>query len=1224
MKIKTKNLVFAVLASVALLFSSCNNIIQDDDGNQTAYDSPTIKLSVNQGNARTATPLLGTDVQLSDVSTFKLVGKKESDDAKDLGSWTKTSSKSAYENMCADELPIAAGEWTFTLTATVANARSDTPLAIYSGSVTGTIGDTKGQHSLSFVLSLDGLSVSGNNVNAGTASITVTLGDIAGSQVKHLTVKLFGSDGSTEAKDSDNADASFEQEITSNDSTYTYSKTLNPGVYIAEFTFYATNDTSIPVAKWREAININQLGASSSKTFSVADLDAVYNITYVERLDFVNTKSDQTCAISEIDSDNNGGNPAQYSRRSKFTLNDPSHDGYTFWRWVEGGSTTTGSGTTYTSSDSDSDVVTNVEGFVGNKVYCAEFISEAAKPRIGSVKIFDDDDSNDSTGETQIKVGHTLTAKAFDTNGAAFKGNVVWKWLVKVDENETVELTSTDDVTTATSDDDGQTTSYLVPAEYANATITAVALQEYIVDDTISKVFRNKVAYNKLLDENGNLPSTATVSYIDGTTTASSVYSSFDYSGTTPVLVKTSAIIGKGDLNADDITLKYGSDGNLFACIGKNLDGELDSDKTNFFNFYINSGNLKDANTTAWTIPADSSDTRRVKIEVTSVKVDENTTTSAIAPAVSKNYTVTAKFTVVNNSGEDVGQYEVLTKEISDVPLHVQANAPDASAFTFRDKAMVSRGKLRFKNTNPLAVVTENYQYSFDGSTWADWKTLSAGLYSEFTGPGAASEIEVPTGAEKLYVRVVGTEFADTSNSAYVASGADGYIKASDAVEIENWSSYIGTLVRLSEIAFDYTTYAGDSLNSEGNPEVGTQIALTLTPDFEGQTITTASENGYVYTWTVSENSDTGSAATFNLSKGEYAEKTLIATVVVNYPTVEGDQAEDSETERTFTISKTIAKGKLDLATNGVESKLAYYNASAGDINEIPGAAPEVGYLKVAGVAANSTTLVKNHIPSETADETVSVTNTDDTLTFAFEENAKVVQDVDENDNPKTDSDGNVLYQATTKVLVSATGYNTEEITVVIPVDSNVAHTLLRSDVANIPYGHVKFNPTEQPKLQYAFTNSSKDADWIDAPVEPINRNGSYSATNAVLADGLFATTQTLWVRYKTGKTPIALSLKGTGDYENESYVGTLKAAVTLTIVEGDTGISTNGNSVIVDATGGYTDFMWYVDGEIVAGTGNVLSITNTNKLNDNFPVEVRFKDSTGEECTLHATVAWN
>lgn len=1234
MSIKIKKLFFAVISISVLLFSSCNNISQDDDDTPqnndivSNFDGPTIKLSVSFGDARTALPVIDT----SKIETFTLKGKLNSaEDFETLGTWTTDSSKTAFEKMTAVELPIAVGTWTFELTASVKDTRSSIPLAVYSGYLVQVIAEAtdetnhaNGKYNLDFILSLDSLTTSGTGATAGALEITVNFGEDTASEIKYLEVNLYTSNGSTPANDSSGDPAIATSTITSETTSFVYMKTLAPGVYIADFTFYASTDTSVPIAKWREAININQLGATSSKTINLNNLDKVYNITYVERCDFNNNN---IVAISN----NGAGNLTKYSRRSNFTLASPTKSNYTFWRWVEGGSYLDGQTTKYTSSDSDSSVVTTVNGFVGNKVYVAEFISENAKPRIGSVKIYDDDDTNNATGESQIKVGHTITAKAFDTDGNAFKGNVTWKWYVTVD-NITSQIASSS-INSTTSETDGQVSSYLVPAEYANATITAIALQEYIVDDSITNVFRNKVAFDNLEIADSALLNATNVSFIDETSTASSVYSSFNYSGTKPVLVKTSETIGKGDLDTSEIRLKYGSDGNLFTVIGENLDGAADPNKTNFYNFYVASGTLKDKKQTSWTIPSgdtDSPDSRRVKIQVKNIKLDSENTTSAIAPATSGEYTVIADISVVDSNGADLNQYNVAQDvEIPNVHLHVQAAAPSSETITFRDPCMVTYGNFRFKNTNPSETATANLQYSLNGTTWYDWNVTSSSLGDSYSAE-TACEIAAGT-STSVYVRTVGTEFENSSNGTAITNvEANGYIKPSAPVTIilkdddsENPVNHIGTLVRLTGIAFNYQTYASE--NTAGNPEVGTRISLTPASAVTDQSVT----GTYNYTWSVKDSNGvvvtggTGAGSTFDLDNGSYAGNTLYATVVVTYPTATGDTAEDSLAQRTFTINKPIAKGNMNLseiyAVSEEETptittqKIAYYNTTENDTKLIPGSTPDSSKLHIINGA-----VVKNELGTLSG------------VTYTFPEGTIVKTDADSTKTLPVSVAGSASV-GTTPVTVSAVGYNSKTIYVAIPIDTNIAKTLLSDNISTIPYGHILFKTANDgATLEYRVlktgatdpdltSDDSYYADWAPVTSEPLNKAGSYSTSSVLSSNYLFADTDVVYVRYVGTETELALSL--TDSDTSKTYVGTRSASVTVSISESAEYISVSGTNVVAPST--WTSCVWTVDDVVIDNStdNSTTMLSITTAVSGKYHVLIEAVDSYGNPVSDEAWV---
>ena len=87
--------------------------------------------------------------------------------------------------------------------------------------------------------------------------------------------------------------------------------------------------------------------------------------------------------------------------------------------------------------------------------------------------------------------------------------------------------------------------------------------------------------------------------------------------------------------------------------------------------------------------------------------------------------------------------YEPLVTKIENVPILVQAKAPcvdtaTVTAITLRDKKMVTKGKIRFRNESPvdvkyfagsdeiLAADTTLLEYSFtENGTYTAWPTIS-------------------------------------------------------------------------------------------------------------------------------------------------------------------------------------------------------------------------------------------------------------------------------------------------------------------------------------------------------------------------------------------------------------------------------------------------------------------------------------------------------------------
>ena len=124
MKIKMNRFLFGITLMLLLTVSSCKGFVQGFKSEESPK-SPVITLSLDKGNARTAFPQMDTSI----ITKFILKGALDNGAQETLGEWSTDNATSAYDKMTADELPIAAGSWVFTLTALCEEEGVD----IYSG-----------------------------------------------------------------------------------------------------------------------------------------------------------------------------------------------------------------------------------------------------------------------------------------------------------------------------------------------------------------------------------------------------------------------------------------------------------------------------------------------------------------------------------------------------------------------------------------------------------------------------------------------------------------------------------------------------------------------------------------------------------------------------------------------------------------------------------------------------------------------------------------------------------------------------------------------------------------------------------------------------------------------------------------------------------------------------------------------------------------------------------
>ena len=1238
MKKKFNKLFFAVSFVAALFALSCSSF--DDDPNTESDSKNTAKsyitLSVNEGGERTALP----DIDLSEFTSFKLTGNKLPAEGEDVATGSVTSigvngagvTWSSIDAMKADAIGLSEGDWNFYLEATV--AQGSKKYAVYRGALLKkTIGS--GKNELEFTLSLDALNTT--NGGSGNLEIKINLDSEAASKVTAVGGRLLNSDGSVYTTDGGTADTFRLLSKTNGTNgavsyTYEYPEKLQ-GVFVAQFRFYADEISSetayenidvssleVPIATWRDAVNINSYGAKDEINLKADDFDKTYTITYLQRINFAEEKD-----ISFLVAGSNN-NTNIYSRRSAITLVAPQKNDYTFYRWVEVLPVTGGSDYVWlTDSDNtraaENGVTTKIAaGTIGDKYFCAEFIDENASKVIDHVTITADGTDGIVTedGEQKVRVGHILTATPYTTESDSeeFTALVTWFWyvddtLVKTDKTYTETALATyetdEKLPTVT---DGSTTTVsieknqiMIPASWCGKTVKVKALQNYIVttgaDGKISNIKENAALY-----------------------TANNSDSTVEFKEKAHAVTA-----GKLTINSGDKLVKL-STGDLVSLIGT----EIDSTKLTF-----TGGVLSDAQS-AWDI-AKSGSQGRVTLTAVTKDADDNDILLT-APETSGNKDILVKF--------EVDGYETLYATITDVPVSVKAKRPLASEFTFKDPQVVTKNKIRFNTYVASGVdTTETYtlgdetktvasgvartdgeetlEYSFDKEYWNDWVTNSSETqrYDDDPSPEISALNETET-YSNVYVRVKAT------------SGGNG-IAASDAVEIP-LTNHIGTLVRLASVQLSYTKKVNTETHTNApttGPEVGTTISVTLVPDSNGSEAADITARSYDYLWSVEgvtlESGNTG--ATFDITDGSWVGKKLSVTVTPTYdlnsrgghdtvePTTDTTASEQSTKEE-------IVTGQLDISDT--VAKLAYVDSSAVAVKELPGATPLAENLRMVSGGAVVTSLAQNYLATAGAD-------TDVPVTFAFVPNW--TNDEDPNDTavvvrPSTDSkyyesgetaDGS---KAPIDVTISATGYYDETVTVIVPVDMNAAARLLYTTTNLIPIGHIRFNDDAVNNiLQYQVASTEGDLTengWKTVTNTPMSKIGEYNETatdgvinvSAQLAnDKFFKVGDIVWARYANSKTKTPFPVKLTA-----AYIGTHGAIVSISIDETAPGLTVVGN--VVTAPNGKTNtYTWTVNDEDVhegtEGTVGVVSndgttFTVTVDYSGVYDIAVKYKDSTG------------
>ncbi|MCR4954833.1 MAG: hypothetical protein K6A43_12270 [Treponema sp.] len=452
---KINRFLFAVVFTFSILLFSCR--FNDSNNSEPNKEStPTIKLSVNQDQSRTAWPAMNVNI----ITTYSLTGTLLNASDQTVTSisktWNSTGTSPAYELMTADELVVSLGTWSFTLLAYV--KEGDITLASYSG--TTEIEISGGQNSLSFNLKLQQVDVSSG---AGSGNLTIKLNFGAANVAKKIKAHLFTENenertlvaGSTKVLQTADANSDGFIDVTTPSVPYIYSvPDLPAGSYIAQFEFYGDEQMEVLLGSYVEAVNINLLGAVS--TITLNKLDSSYAISYYEYI--LGQTSNSPVAIS---SNVTNSNPVSYTRHSEFNFEVPVKAGYTFWKWIQIGQNDTAIAIT-------SPAVNGIaKKSIGNRYYCAIFIPEEDAAQIDSVAF---------TGTA--KVGHTLTATA-KVGDSDFEGTVekiVWSAVDAESGEETVIKTVTENCESSDS--------YIVEPVFAEKTIKVQFVQKYHIQKT--------------------------------------------------------------------------------------------------------------------------------------------------------------------------------------------------------------------------------------------------------------------------------------------------------------------------------------------------------------------------------------------------------------------------------------------------------------------------------------------------------------------------------------------------------------------------------------------------------------------------------------------------------------------------------------------------------------------------------------------------------------------
>lgn len=466
MKIKINKFLLGITLIFSLLVTSCNDFQEEEKSSATpsVAAKSTIKLSLESDYLRTAFP----EINVEKITEFTLGGiHYDSSDSADTSfskSWTSGVEKTAYELMIADELPVVDGKWEFGLSATAKDG--DLTLATYSGIKTVTIGS--GQNALAFKLTLQSVNV---NSSAGSGKLAISIKLSESVKVKAITATLLKSDKSVKLSSSDITINDENNDGFADAGAYSYTvDSLEAGSYIAQIDFYSDAEKKSLVGSWPEAVNINSLGATS--TININNLEKAYDIGYYQYL--IGSESSAPQAI-DSESGTTNANQVSYNRRSSFTLAEPSHEGWEFWKWVQLDSAAS-------SVDTSGAAVTEVaKNTIGERKYCAIFVRAVDAAEITSVEVQAQEDS-------ELKIGTTIKIqpKSGDEN---FTGSAIYNWYWK-NEGTTIDGSYIKYELT------GSEKTLLVKAELASRPYVAVAAPKYLIsrdeDGKITNVKENQ------------------------------------------------------------------------------------------------------------------------------------------------------------------------------------------------------------------------------------------------------------------------------------------------------------------------------------------------------------------------------------------------------------------------------------------------------------------------------------------------------------------------------------------------------------------------------------------------------------------------------------------------------------------------------------------------------------------------------------------------------------
>lgn len=307
-----RKLLMLLAAACALVLAACTITEGSDDlimkalilSSKDAGIGAVVKVSVGEVS-RKALPSVQS---AEEFESFSLTGTKKADGESSGRSgadiertWTTDGEGNASSKMSAESIEVTAGaEYSFVLEAKKGGAT-------YRGTAEKKM--ETGVNSLSFTLSLSGMSVEGK----GSLSVTLS---VPGA-VKAVEAVLTAEDGSGTASPADEGIV-----FADGKATYTASEVAS-GNYVLTFILYADEEKTLKIGEWREYAGITDaITSSSSPAIDAEGLENIYSIT-------LNTNGGTLI----------GTTPGSYTKYSStITLPDESgisREGYKFLGWYD-------------------------------------------------------------------------------------------------------------------------------------------------------------------------------------------------------------------------------------------------------------------------------------------------------------------------------------------------------------------------------------------------------------------------------------------------------------------------------------------------------------------------------------------------------------------------------------------------------------------------------------------------------------------------------------------------------------------------------------------------------------------------------------------------------------------------------------------------------------------------------------------------------------------------